>query len=145
MNTMATLYVASSKGLAHWGSDHGLTKYVYKVGVTEGTAEQAIEELNATSHAGHSDWKLSKKVENVEADEATAHARLAAREKLVDPNYYPGIKKAPGIFKVKLANVENQLLMQQTLRGETPHVVKVKVADIYNYLANLAAQGASQW
>jgi hypothetical protein len=142
---MATLYVASSKGLANWGSDHGLTKYVYKVGLTDGTAEQAIEELNATHHAGHSDWKLSKKVENVDADEATVQARLAAKEKLVDPNYYPGIKKATGIVKVKLANVESQLLVQQTLRGEDPHVVKVKAADIYNYLANLAAQGAGQW
>jgi hypothetical protein len=142
---MATLYVASSKGLANWGSDHGLTKYVYKVGVTEDTAEQAIEELNAAQHAGHSDWKLSKKVENVTADEATIQARLEAKEKLVDPNYYPGIKKAPGIVKVKLANVESQLLVQQTLRGEDPHVVKVKVADIYNYLANLASQEASQW
>ena len=142
---MATVYVASSKGLANWGSDHGLTKYVYKVGVTDGTAEAAIEELNATSHAGHSDWKLSKKVENVEVDEATIHERLAAKEKMVDPNYYPGIKKAPGIVKVKLANVESQLLVQQTLRGEDLQVVKVKAADIYAYLANLATQGVGQW
>lgn len=142
---MATLYVASSKGLANWGSDHGLTKHVYKVGVTEGSAEDAIEELNATAHAGHSDWKLARKVEKIEADEATVMARIAAREKLVDPNYYPGIKKAPGIVKVKLANVESQLLVQQTLKGETPHVVKVKAADIYAYLANLGAHGASQW
>ncbi len=142
---MATLYVASSKGLANWGSDHGLTKHLYKVGLTEDAAEAAIEELNATQHAGHSDWKLSKKVENVAVDEATIYARLTAKEKLVDPNYYPGIKKAPGIVKVKLANVESQLLVQQTLRGEAPHVVKVKAADIYAYLANLAAQGVGQW
>jgi hypothetical protein len=37
------------------------------------------------------------------------------------------------------------LLVQQTLRGEDPHVVTVKAADIYAYLANLAAQGAGQW
>ncbi|WP_119303717.1 hypothetical protein [Dongia deserti] len=142
---MATLYVASSKGLAHWGSDHGLTKYLYKVGVTDGKAEDAIAELNAAAHAGHSDWKLSKKVENVADDEAAIIARLATKEKLVDPNYYPGIKKASGIVKVKLANVESQLLVQQTLRGEDPHVVKVKTADIYAYLANLATQGVGQW
>lgn len=142
---MATLYVASSKGLANWGSDHGLTKHVYKVGVTDGTAEAAIEELNAMQHAGHGDWKLSRKVENVTDDEAAILARVATKEKLVDPNYYPGIKKAPGIVKVKLANVESQLLVQQTLRGEDPHVVKVKVADIYAYLATLAAQGTGQW
>ena len=142
---MATLYVASSKGLANWGSDHGLTKYVFKIGVTDGTAEAAIEELNANAVAGHTDWKLARKVENVEVDEAQALARITAKEKLVDPNYYPGIKKAPGIVKVKLANVESQLLVQQTLRGEDPHVVKVKTADIYAYLANLGAQGVSQW
>ena len=142
---MATLYVASSKGLANWGSDHGLTKHLYKVGVTDGTAEAAIEELNATQHAGHGDWKLAKKVENVADDEAAVLARVAAKEKLVDPNYYPGIKKAPGIVKVKLANVESRLLVQQTLRGEDPHVVKVKAADIYDYLATLATQEASQW
>jgi hypothetical protein len=142
---MATLYVASSKGLANWGSDHGLTKHLYKVGVTDGTAEAAIEELNATQHAGHGDWKLAKKVENVADDEAAVLARVAVKEKLVDPNYYPGIKKAPGIVKVKLANVESRLLVQQTLRGEDPHVVKVKSADIYDYLATLATQEASQW
>ena len=142
---MATLYVASSKGLANWGSDHGLTKYLYKVGVTDGTAEAAIEELNATQHAGHGDWKLAKTVENVADDEAAVLARIAGKEKLVDPNYYPGIKKAPGIVKVKLANVESRLLVQQTLRGEDPHVVKVKAADIYAYLATLATQEASQW
>ena len=142
---MATLYVATSKGLAKWGSDHGVTKYVYKVGVTDGTAEDAIEALNADAVAGHSDWKLARKVENVEADEALALSRITAREKLVDPSYYPGIKKAPGIVKVKLANVESHLLLQQTLRGENPHVVKVKTADIYDYLANLGAREASQW
>ena len=142
---MAIVYVASSKGLANWGADHGLTKHCYKIGVTDGTAEAAIEELNAGEHAGHTDWKLAKKVDNVEADEAAVLARITAREKLVDPNYYPGIKKATGIVKVKLANVESQLLVQQTLRGEDPHVVKVKTADIYAYLANLGAQGVSQW
>ena len=142
---MATVYVAASKGLANWGSDHGLTKYVFKVGLTDDTAEAAIEALNAESHAGHGDWKLATKVEDVAIDEATVYARLGGKEKIVDPGYYPGIRKAPGIVKVKLANVESQLLLQQTLRGENPHVVKVKAADIHAYLATLAAQGTSQW
>ena len=60
---MATVYVASSKGLANWGADHGLTKHCYKVGVADGTAEAAIEQLNAGEHAGHTDWKLAKKAE----------------------------------------------------------------------------------
>jgi hypothetical protein len=114
---MATLYVASSKGLAKWGSDHGLTKYLYKVGVTDEDPAAAIERFNAEQHAGLSDWKLAKKVANVDAEEASILARIAAHEKLVDPDYYPGIRKAPGIVKVKLANVESRLLVQQTLKG----------------------------
>src|SRR5215813_8262951 len=142
---MATLYVASSKGLANWGSDHGLTKHLYKIGMTDGAAEAAIESLTAAEHAGHTDWKLAKKVEGVEDDEAAILARVATKEKLVDPNYYPGIKKAPGIVKVKLANVESRLLVQQTLKGETPHVVKIKTADIIDYLINLATVANPQW
>jgi hypothetical protein len=137
---MATLYVAASKGLANWGSDVGLTKHIYKVGVTDGTAEAAIEELNASQHAGQSDWRVSKKVAGVDIDEATALARIAAKEKVVDGTYYPRIKSAPGIFKVKPANVESQLLLQQALKGEDPHVVKVKTADIVGYLIALATQ-----
>ncbi|HEU4826037.1 MAG TPA: hypothetical protein VFS85_06135 [Dongiaceae bacterium] len=142
---MATLYVASSKGLASWGSDHGVTKHLYKVGVTEDRAEAAIEALNAEQHAGQEDWKLAREVEGVDADEATALARIAAKEKMVDPNYYPGIRKAPGIVKVKLANVESRMLVQQTLRGETPHVVKPKTADIIDYLVGLATIANPQW
>jgi hypothetical protein len=141
---MAIVYVASSKGLANWGADHGLTKHLYKIAVTDGTAEAAIEELNAGQHAGQEDWKLAKKAE-VDEDEAAILARVGAKEKLVDPNYYPGIKKAPGIFKVKLANVESRLLMEQTLRGETPHVVKVKTADIVDHLVKLATVKNPQW
>ena len=72
-------------------------------------------------------------------------ARVGAKEKLVDPNYYPGIKKAPGIVKVKLANVESRLLMEQTLRGENPQVVKVKPADIVDHLIKLATVKDPQW
>src|SRR5215510_11954748 len=144
MDAMATLYIASGKGLADWGADHGLTKHLYKVGVTDGKAEAAVEELNATEHAGHTDWKLAKKAD-IDVDEATALARIAAKEKVVDPNYYPGIKKAPGIFKIKLANVESRMLVQQTLRGENPHVVKVKTADIVDYLVFLATVANPQW
>ena len=142
---MANLYVASSKGLAAWGSDHGLTRYLFKVGVTGEDPAATIERLNAEQHAGQSDWKLAKKAANVDADEAMILARIAAKEKLVDPHYYPGIRKAPGIVKVKLANVESRLLVQQTLKGEDPHLVKVKNADIVDYLANIAMQENPQW
>jgi hypothetical protein len=142
---MATFFIATSKELANWASDVGLTKHIYKIGITDGRAEVVIEELNANQHAGQTDWRLAKKVDNVDVDEAAAIARVASKEKIVDGNYYPRIKQAPGIFKIKLANVESQLLVQQTLRGETPHVVKVKTADIIDYLVKLATQEASKW
>jgi hypothetical protein len=140
---MATLYVATSKGLASWGSDVGLTKYIYKVGVVDDTAEAAVKELNDAAYAGQTDWKLARKLDGIDVDEATILARVAAKEKAVDPAYYPRIKNTIGIFKLRIANVESQLLVQQALKGEDPHLVKVKSADIAVYLLNLAAQTLS--
>lgn len=137
---MSSIYVATSKGLAAWGSDVGLTKYIYKIGVSEGPVDTAIRALNEAGYAGQDDWKLARKLDGVEADEAEVQSRVSAREKPVDPNYYPRIKNTTGIFKVKVANVESQLLVQQALKGEDPHLVKVKAADIALYLVNLAAQ-----
>ncbi len=140
---MATVYVATSKGLASWGSDVGLTKYIYKVGVAGETAEAAVKDLNDAGYAGQTDWKLARKLDGIGADEATIVGRVAAKEKAVDPAYYPRIKNTTGIFKLKIANVESQLLVQQALKGEDPHLVKVKGADITLYLLNLAAQTPS--
>lgn len=137
---MATIYVATSKGLANWGSDVGLTKHIYKVGIADGTAESAVKDLNDARYAGQDDWKLARKRDGVEAGEATILARVAAKEKAVDPAYYPRLKNTAGIFKLKVANVESQLLVEQALKGEDPHLVKVRSADIALYLLNLAAQ-----
>jgi hypothetical protein len=52
-----------------------------------------------------------------------------------------GIRKASDIVKVKLANAESRLLVQQMLKGEDPHLVKVKSVDIVDYLGSLATQG----
>jgi hypothetical protein len=65
---------------------------------------------------------------------------VAAKEKAVDPTYYPRLKNTAGIFRLRIANVESQLLVQQALKGEDPHLVKVKSADIALYLLNLATQ-----
>jgi hypothetical protein len=138
---MATLYIATSKGLGNWGSDVGLTKHLYKVGIADKAAEAAIQDLNDAQYAGQSDWKLARKLDGVAAEEATILARVAAKEKPVDPAYYLRIKNTAGIFKVRIANVESQLLVQQALKGEAPHLVKVKSADIALYLLDLAAQG----
>ena len=130
---MPEVYVARSKGLEGWGADVGLTKHVYKVGVAD-SADDAIAELNEKAVAGHTDWKLAKKKEAEGLDEDAALARLAKKQKAVDPTYYPGIKGAKGIFKVKPADVEQSALMGQALSGESMKLVKVNAAAIADYL-----------
>lgn len=135
---MAFIYVAASKALAAWAADVGLTKHIYKVGVADGPIEVAIAALNGESFAGEADWKLLQKQETTDVDDASAVARVAAREKMIDPNYYPKIRGATGIFKVKIGNVANHLLVRRALAGEEEKLDKVKTADIARYLLQSA-------
>lgn len=131
---MAAVYAAFSKTLAQWGAEVGLTKHIYKLGVADGSAAAAVEALNAGQHAGAGDWKLLAKRELDGADEAALIERLARKEKPVEPAFYPRIQGAPGIFKVKLANVENHLLVKIALEGRDTAGIKVKPADVGAYL-----------
>lgn len=134
---MGVLFVAVSKGLAKWASDVGLTKHIYKIGLAEGSAKAAIDALNEAQYARQADWRLAGERTIVEADEAVAISRLAAKEKEVDANYYPRLKNTTGLFKVKPANVESHLLVRQALAGEEPRLVKIKAADIVRYLLDI--------
>jgi hypothetical protein len=131
---MPVVFVAKSKGLEKWGADHGLTKHVYKLGVAEDSAEAAVERLNAQAVAGHADWKLVKKQEVEAAGEAELLERLGRKTKAVDPAYYPGIKGARGIFKVKPADIERSVLVGQAVAGEEMKPVKINAASIADYL-----------
>lgn len=131
---MPVIYVAKSRGLEKWGADVGLTKHVYKVGVAEDSAEAAVERLNADAAAGHTDWKLVKIKEVEAADEAQVFARLAKTQRAVDPDYYPGVKGARGIFKVKPTDVERSVLVGQAVAGEEMKPVKVNAAAIADFL-----------
>jgi hypothetical protein len=137
---MTVLFVASSKNLASWAADVGLTKHVYKVGVAEGDADDAIAALNNDAFAGEGDWRLLKQQEVPPLDEAEAVERLTKREKMVDPNYYPKIRGAVGIFKVKVGNVANHLLVKRALAGDEQKIDKIKTADIATYLIQNAQQ-----
>ena len=137
---MTVLYVATSKNLAGWAADVGLTKQVYKVGVAEGPADDAIKALNDDGFAGESDWRLLQQQEVDGLEEVAAIDRLAKKEKMVDPNYYPKIRGAVGIFKVKIGNVANHLLVKRALAGDEERIDKVKTADIAAYLIQNALQ-----
>ena len=76
-------------------------------------------------------------VKSVEADgpEASVLERLAGREKLVDPTYYPRLKGARGIVKVNVTTVENSALVAIALDNrEPPKNFKIKPADIAAHL-----------
>ena len=109
---MPALYVARSQSLQQWASDVGLTAHVYKLGVTDGPAEAAVESLNTTAYCGVSDWTLVQ-AQETDSDEATVLAKVGRKEKLVDPAHYPRLGGATGIVKVNLANVQSRLLVQR--------------------------------
>ena len=136
---MAVLFVVTSKGLGKWASDVGLTKHVYKIGLTDGAPSVAIEAMNADSYARENDWRLAGELEGIVDDEATVLARVAAKEKPIDVNYYPRLKATGGLFKIKPANVESYILVRQAMAGEEPRVVKIKNADIVRYLLAIAS------
>lgn len=134
---MSQVYVARSAGLTKWASDVGLGKFVFKLGCAD-DPEAAVKALNDEAACGESDWTLvqSQPVEGL--DETAAIERLARREKPVDPTYYPRLKGMTGLFKVKLENVENHLLVRQMMENRDAKPTKPKVGDIAGYLIHNA-------
>lgn len=129
---MAFIFVATSKANQEWGADVGLGKNLYKVGIAD-EPETAL-----AGFAGQSDWKVLKS-EDTDLSEDDALARLGRKEKPVDPNYYPKLRGAQGLFKVNVAHVENSMLVALALDGKAPPKgFKVKPADIAKYLINNA-------
>ena len=129
---MAAIYVAKSETVTEWASDVGLGKNIFKVGVAE-TPEAALAELNA-GVCGGSDWTMVKSADAGELTDAQVVERLAKREKMIDPKLYPRLRGTIGLFKVKLENVENHVLVKKALDGGQIAAFKIKPADIAAYL-----------
>ena len=129
---MAILYVARSPKLSQWGSDVGLSKHLYKLGVTEAPIKAVI----AAGWAGETDWILVKQVAAPEElTEQAAIANVARRDKMVDPALYPRIRDVAGIFKTLPAHVENHIVMAKALAGDTDLAApKPKHPDFAAYL-----------
>jgi hypothetical protein len=139
---VATIFVARSKTLSQWGYDVGLSKNIYKIGLTDGPVKDAI----AKGWAGETDWVLVKKQEGVEGESEDAIIeRLGRKERLIESRLYPRIRDAPGLFKVAPAHVENHLLVSRALADE-PEIreIKIKHPDIAAYMiANALSSSGS--
>ena len=131
---MPTLYVARSKSLSEWAGDVGLTQHVFKVGVAATSGKEAVKTLNDERVAGQDDWALLQEKDAGALTEEQALARLAAKEKTVDPALYPRLKGESGVIKVKPANVENYIIVKRALANEESLAVKVTNAEIAAYL-----------
>jgi hypothetical protein len=128
---MATIYVARSAKAGKWASDVGLGKHVYKLGVTDDDPKAAA----ASGWAGETDWSIVKTepVEGLTEDEAIG--RLAVKERMIDPNLYPKLKGARGVFRLNEVKVENHFVVARALSGESDlKAFKLKPADFAAYL-----------
>jgi len=128
---MGVLYVARSAKLARWASDVGLGRHIYKVGMTDEDPKTAAAE----GWAGETDWTIVRKrmVEDLSEDQALA--RLAAKEKMVDPKLYPKLKGSVGVFRLTAPRVENHILVSRALSGDGgPAEIKLRPGDFADYL-----------
>jgi len=132
---MPNLYVARSVKLGKWGSDVGLGKHVYKVGVTEDDPKT----LAAAGWAGESDWAIVKSEPIDDLDEEEAINRLIGKERMIDPNLYPKLKGARGVFRMNETKVENHIVVSRALAGDSDlKLLKLKPADFAAYLIHSA-------
>ncbi|HEV8031388.1 MAG TPA: hypothetical protein VGP42_10260 [Stellaceae bacterium] len=132
---MAVLYVARSTQLCRWASDVGLGKHIYKVGLSDGDTKALAE----AGWAGETDWKIVGREEVEGLSEADAIERLGRKEKMIDPNIYPKLKGAAGVFRLPATSVENHILVSRALAGDSDRIdLKLKPADFAAYLMHNA-------
>jgi hypothetical protein len=132
---MPVLYVARSAKLARWASDVGLGKHVYKLGISEDDPKL----LAAAGWAGEADWKIVRRDEVEGLAEEEALERLGKKERMIDPNIYPKLKGAVGVYRVSAQHVENHILVSRALAGSSDRLdLKLKPADFAAYLVHNA-------
>jgi hypothetical protein len=144
---MPAAYVAMSPTQQEWGEGVGISKYLYKIGVADGdgkaAATAAVDALNEAKHAGQSDWQLIGTQDIADGDEDALIAKMADRQKMIDPTYYPKLKGVRGIFKVNIRNVEAHHVIKRTMEGKTAKVPRLKPADVAAYLLSATADSGS--
>jgi len=128
---MGVIFVARSAKFGKWASDVGLSKNVFKVGYSEDDPKPVIEQ----GWGGETDWTLVRQRDAENVSEEQIVQRLARKEKMVDPNYYPRLRGATGIFKVSPEHVENHILVARVIAGASERQeFKLKPTDFADYL-----------
>jgi len=134
---MPILYVARSAKLARWASDVGFGKHLYKLGICEDDPKA----LAVAGWAGEADWKIVRREEVEGLSEAEALERLARKEKMIDPQLYPKLKGAAGVFRVVADHVENHIIVSRALAGDSDRRdMKLTPADFAAYLVHNATR-----
>jgi hypothetical protein len=132
---MPVIFVARSTKLGRWASDVGLGRHVYKIGVAEGDPKALV----AAGWAGETDWTILRRRPAEDLGEDEVIARLARKEKMIDPNLYPKLKGASGVFRLTPARVENHIIVTRALAGDSDRrETKLKPADFADYLIHNA-------
>jgi len=132
---MGVIYVARSANFSKWASEVGITKHVFKIGYAADDPTPLIE----AGWGGETDWALAGQREADGVSEDDLIARLARKEKMIDPVYYPRLRGATGIFKVPPEHVENHILITRALAGESDRkVIKLKPAHFADYMIDNA-------
>jgi hypothetical protein len=135
---MPVLFVARSVRTGKWSSDVGRGKNVYKVGISDGEDPKA---LAAAGWAGESDWKIVGQQEIEGIEETEAIERLGKKERMLDPNLYPKLKGARGVFSVNPNHVESHIIVGRALAGDSDRIeLKLKPADFAAYLIHNATR-----
>jgi len=128
---MAILYVARSTKLSRWASDVGLGKNIYKVGISDGDPKA----LAASGWAGETDWTIVRKTAVDNLSEHEAIDRLGRKEKMIDPNLYPKLRGAAGVFRLTPERIHNHIIVTRALAGESDRTeIKLRPTDYADYL-----------
>ena len=93
--------------------------------------------MNDGRAAAADDWKLVRSIEagGLVADELAK--RLAAAGIVIDPDYYPKLRRAANIVRVRPETVENSLLVEKAMANEANLNAKIKPADIADWIFRL--------
>ncbi|MEQ9449306.1 MAG: hypothetical protein RLN70_10435 [Rhodospirillaceae bacterium] len=53
---MPFIYVAMSNAMQEWGAEVGVSKNLYKIGLTDDDPKEAVRALGEAEYAGQPDW-----------------------------------------------------------------------------------------